>query len=105
MPKQLETIIMLPDELNTIIGKRTKSTNDSNPIKFRSCTKPSSQTQCRNSELELIFQVKNFSFLPMIYLLFFLHQETCTTKRTKSAMTYFLYTCVYKLKNASVNRQ
>jgi hypothetical protein len=71
MPKQLETIIMLPDELNAIIGKRTQSTNDINPVKFRSCTKPSSQTQFRNSELELIFQVKNFSFLPMIYLLFF----------------------------------
>ncbi|CAF0959915.1 unnamed protein product [Rotaria sordida] len=55
-PQQLETIIMLPNELNSILGKRTKSTNDINQIKSRPCTKSLIQTQCRQSELELIFQ-------------------------------------------------
>ncbi|CAF4003665.1 unnamed protein product, partial [Rotaria sp. Silwood2] len=54
--QQLETIIMLPNELEAILGKRTKSTNDINQIKSRPCTKSLIQTQCRQSELELIFQ-------------------------------------------------
>jgi hypothetical protein len=74
IPKQLETIIMLPSELNAIIGKRTKSTNDINQMKFHPRTKLSIQTQCRQSELELIFQVKNsffFSFLYQLLTFFF----------------------------------
>jgi hypothetical protein len=71
---------MLPDELNTIIGKRIKSTNDINQVKSRPSIKLLNQTQCRKSELELIFQVKTKShFLLIIYFLF-IHKETCTTK-------------------------
>jgi hypothetical protein len=64
---------MLPNELNAIIGKRIQSTNDTNQIKSRPFIKPSIQKQCRQSELELIFQVKKIPFfLPIIYL-FFIH--------------------------------
>ncbi|CAF3656877.1 unnamed protein product [Adineta steineri] len=51
-----ETIIMLPNELDAIIGKRTTSTNDINQIKSRSSIKSLTSTQYRQSELELIFQ-------------------------------------------------
>ena len=47
---------MLPNELDAIIGKRTKSTNDINQIKSRPCTKSLIQTQCRQSELELFLK-------------------------------------------------
>jgi hypothetical protein len=57
VPKQLETIIMVPSELDGLMGKRTKSTNDINQVKTRSPNKKFSQTQYRQSELELIFQV------------------------------------------------
>lgn len=74
-PKELETIIMLPNELDAIIGKRTKSTNDINQIKSRPSIKKSpNQIQTRKSELELIFQVmKNYHFFIFItnYLLLF----------------------------------
>lgn len=53
---------MLPNELDAIIGKRTKSTNDINQKKSRPPTKSLIQTQRRQSELELIFQVKNLFF-------------------------------------------
>jgi hypothetical protein len=65
---------MHPNELNAILGKRTKSTNDINLVKPRLCTKAFTQTQCRQSELELIFQVNNFLcfYLSIIYLFFFI---------------------------------
>lgn len=72
--KELETIIMLPNELNAIIGHRTKSTNDLNKVKSRPSIKSSSQTQCRKSELELIFQVTKtdpFIFYQLFTFLFF----------------------------------
>jgi hypothetical protein len=64
---------MLPNELDAILGKRTKSTNDINQIKSRPCTKSLIQTQCRQSELELIFKVKTTILLALStdYLLFF----------------------------------
>lgn len=107
----LETIIMLPNELDAIIGKRTKSTNDINQIKYRPCTKSLLQTQYRQSELELIFQVKTSHTLSLCvtllidYLLYFIYIETCATKRTKSDVTYFLNMCVCKLKDNAVNHK
>ncbi|CAF3783540.1 unnamed protein product [Rotaria sordida] len=59
----METFIMRPNELNAIMNntaKRTKSLNsttkDINQITSRTLTKSFLQTQCRQSELELIFQ-------------------------------------------------
>ena len=60
---------MLPNELDAIIGKRTKSTHDINQTKPRPYTKSLTQTQYRQSELELIFQV-NKSFFLFVYRLF-----------------------------------
>ncbi|CAF2802697.1 unnamed protein product [Rotaria sp. Silwood2] len=61
----VETFIMCPDELNAMMNnttKRTKSMNsttkDINRINSRTLTKSFHQTQCRQSELELIFQVR-----------------------------------------------
>lgn len=55
----LETIIMHTDELDALIGKRTKSSSDMQAVKTRSSTKSLIQTQRRQSELELIFQVRD----------------------------------------------
>jgi len=60
---------MLPNELDAIMGKRTKSTNDINQIKSRPYTKSLTQIQCRKSELELIFQVKKIFFV-LVFLSF-----------------------------------
>ncbi|CAF2155090.1 unnamed protein product [Rotaria magnacalcarata] len=54
--QQLETIIINSDELNSILGKRTKSMNEMNVVKSRPYSKSSLQAQYRQSELELIFQ-------------------------------------------------
>ncbi|UJR31493.1 hypothetical protein I4U23_018982 [Adineta vaga] len=54
--QQLETITIHPNELNGLLGKRTRSSNNINEIKSRSCTKSLISTPCRLSELELIFQ-------------------------------------------------
>lgn len=60
--KQSETIIMLPSELDNLMGKRTKSSMDLLRSQPRSISsKSTSQTQRRQSELELIFQVTSFS--------------------------------------------
>lgn len=59
---ELETIIMHQDELNAILGKRIKSNYELNRTKSHLCTRPLVQTKCRQSELELIFQVKIFCF-------------------------------------------
>jgi hypothetical protein len=66
---------MLPNELNAIIGKRTQSTNDINQTKSRSYIKPSIQKQCRQSELELIFQVKKIDVFTnsLPFLFFYIH--------------------------------
>ncbi|CAF3602193.1 unnamed protein product [Rotaria sp. Silwood1] len=59
----VETFIMRPDELNTIMNntiKQTKllnsTTKDLNQINSRTLMKSFQQKQCRQSELELIFQ-------------------------------------------------
>lgn len=60
-PKQSETIIMLPSELDQLMGKRTKSNMDLYRNQSRSISqKSTSQIQRRQSELELIFQVMTF---------------------------------------------
>ena len=91
---QLETIIMLPNELDSILGKRTQQ------IKTRPYTKilhPPMEIH-RQSELELIFQVDSKKKLGILFLFEFVFDfvETCTTERAKFDMTYFLYTCVLK---------
>ncbi len=60
----MKTFIMRPKELDTVIGnttKRTKSmnstTNEIKRMNSSTFTKSLLQTQCRQSELELIFQV------------------------------------------------
>jgi hypothetical protein len=59
---------MLPSELDALMGKRTKSTNDINQVKSRPSIKLSSQTQYRQSELERIFQV-NYFFLSLLLII------------------------------------
>lgn len=61
----METIILHPSELNRMLGKRTKSSNDVNQAKaFRSLP----ATPCRQSELELIFQVDSLVTRFLVYL-------------------------------------
>jgi hypothetical protein len=53
---------MSPDKLNNVISNTTKRTKSMNSITDeQSKTKTSVQMQCRQSELELIFQVRKFS--------------------------------------------
>jgi hypothetical protein len=88
IPKQLETIIMLPSELDGLMGKRTKSTNDINQIKSRSSIKSYSQTSYRQSELELIFQVNYFSSIMIYFFLsFFLLYLKKRAQRSEQNLT------------------
>lgn len=76
--KTSETIIMLPSELDHLMGKRTKSNIDLRRSQSRSTTtttkttktKSIIQSQCRQSELELIFQVMSLLII-YLYVLFF----------------------------------
>ena len=54
----METIIMHPDELNAILGQRSRPGADAYSIKP---TKSFVPTPCRQSELELIFQVRRIA--------------------------------------------
>jgi hypothetical protein len=77
---------MLPNELDAIMGKRTKSTNDINQIKSRPYTKSLTQTQCRKSELELIFQVKK-PFFRSGFLIFCFSILKKRAQRTEQNLT------------------
>jgi hypothetical protein len=81
--KPTETILIHSAELNRMMGKRTKSSNDINQIKTFKSLPP---VQCRLSELELIFQVIQLVHIRwrMKLLSRILHRiETCTTQFTK----------------------
>ena len=95
-PRELETIIMFPNQLDSIIPKQTRSIYDIDQIKSRPYTKSLIQTQDRPSELELIFQVNDFSIIFIeelsAYCFFFVYQETNPERREKFFVTYFLYT-------------